>query len=571
MKKNKTKLLSYVVCILMVIVTAFGATGCVRDAGAGGDADKSQLYIGAYGGGFGTAYLEDLKVRFEEYAKDMVFEEGKKGVQVHYVEDKDKYGARTLVNNILEDDNDLFYLSGDALDDFLEGGNTKLLDITDVITESLAEFGETGTIADKLKTSAKNHHLRDGHYYSVPFADSSLGVIYDIDVFEEYKLYFAKNGAPSEKLQQGGSFSAYAYVGEIGDKSAGPDGKYGTGDDGLPATLDEFQVLLNRMSAQGVDSIIWTEMYADTYTSFLPRAFFVDYHGADEAMIRIDGGGESGRETSLITSFDANGDPVIERKTVGLSNIKDSGKQAGYYYGLKMFEMLVQSGTVSAKAFQGLSHVEAQYNFLTSNIVEGEKPIAMLIEGTWWEGEAETSGSFNNCVEEVGEAKGAKENRHFGLFPMPKATEADVGKSTTIIGGTNSIVIRKNLSTEKANLAKTFLKFSLTDESLSKFTSITGLPMPYNYDMDTEDYAKMSGFAKGYWDTYKTSEVYYEFRPKSLINNSALTSLDMPLSYLWSIKPDGVTGYGLIPNEMKFNNVTAKDYFEGIYRKLTIG
>ena len=90
MKKNRFKALSIFMCVFMSFVAMVSGVGCGGGGGEEVDESKSQLYVGIYGGGYGTAYMEDLKVRFEEWAKDKEFEPGRKGVQVFYQEDKDK-------------------------------------------------------------------------------------------------------------------------------------------------------------------------------------------------------------------------------------------------------------------------------------------------------------------------------------------------------------------------------------------------------------------------------------------------------------------------------------------------
>ena len=564
MKKKKTRL---IVCVLSFVIAAVSMTGLFGCGGTDSeqiDSSRTQLYVATYGGGYGTSYLKDLKTRFEEAYKDVEFEPGtgKKGVQVLYKEDKDKYMAETLVTSIAYDDNEVFHLSGDALNDFLSGGEPKILELTDIVTEKLTEFGETRSIEDKLRDAQKAYYKRDSKYYALPFIETTLGIIYDEEVFEENTLYIAKNGAPSERLQDGGSFSGQYKWTKTGEKSAGPDGQYGTYDDGFPATLEEFEQLINQMRKMGVKSLIWTGQFGDTYTSFLTRAFHVNYHGTDEFSILYDAGGSTGRDTRLVTGFSSDATPIIETVNVGNDNIADLAKQAGYYYGLKMYEIILNSGTVSDYSWQDLTQVRTQERFLASNRELGEEPIAMMIEGTWWEQEAESSGIFSDHEKEFENA--SREERRFGLFPMPNATEEDIGKQT-ILGGGGSMVVKAGLSPEKEALAKLFVQFSLTDESLKRFTSITSLPMGYIYEMDETDMKNMTYFGKQYWTVYSSSDVAYEYIPKEQASNGKLLTLQQNLMYLRSENPSG-TSYSLFPTEVHYNNVSLKDFFEGLAR-----
>ncbi len=565
MKKNKMRVFVCAMCLIIAVASMTGLFACGGPSGGEQvDDTRTQLYVATYGGGYGTAYLVDLKQRFEEAYKDREFElgTGKKGVQVLYQDDKDDYVADALVDNIAYEDNEVFHLSGDALNKFLASPEIQIADLTDIMDDPLTEFGETRTIEDKLRPTQIEHYKRDNKYYSLPFIESALGIIYDEEVFEENTLFIAKNGAPSERLQEGGSFSGQYKWTKTGEKSAGPDGEYDTFDDGFPATLDEFEQLIAQMKKMGVKSIIWTGQYGDTYSSFLPRAFHVDYHGVDEFRLLYDAGGTTGQDTRIVTGFNADGSPIIDTVHVDSSNLKQLSKQAGYYYGLKMFEIILKSGTVSDYTWQDLSQVRTQERFLASNRAMGESPIAMMIDGTWWEQEAESAGIFKDHAAIYENA--AKEDRRFGLMPMPKATEGDIGKHT-ILGGGGSIVVKAGLSPEKEALAKLFIKFSLSDESLRRFTSITSLPMGYLYEMEEEDMENMTYFAKQYWEVYSSSDIAYEYIPAEQASNGELNDLRQKLMYLWAEKPDG-TRYSLFPLEVHYNNVSVKDFFEGLER-----
>ncbi len=566
MLRKKSKLLSAVMCVVMAFVAVFsvGAAGCGDSNGEfeNVDTSKTQLYIGTYGGGYGTAFLEDLKIRFEEYAKDWEFSDGTKGVQVLYRADKDRYTSNYMKTNIGYETYDMFFLEGSELSTFIDGG--KIAEITDVVTDTLDEFGESRSIADKLPLASKNYLNRDGHYYEVPFMDTSLGMVYDAELFEEYMLYIAKDGSPSEKLvlgeesQHSGDADDYSWVGATGERSAGPDGNYETEyDNGLPATLDDFQALLDRIYNEPIKSIIWT----DAYAAFLPRAFHVNYHGVTEAGILTTGGGE-GTDTRVIRSFGANDTPIVTTEKISLSNIENLAQQAGHYYGLKMFEMIVDSETISDDAWKGLSNSRVQEQYLLSNVKTTETPIAFMIEGSWWESEAETSGIFKRSKDKM--------DRKIGFFPMPNATLDEYqnridGEKGTIVGDKTSIVIRAGLKEEKMELAKSFLKFSLTDESLRRSTVVSGIPAPYDYELQESDLNNLSFFAKSYIQLYQNSNVYNGYYDDVAKNNASVNAINIHLNY-YSAKKAGTAG-DYLAFQIEFNQLgtSARSFFEGMY------
>lgn len=577
MKTNRTRVLSVILGVFMALTLVLCTACTPRGAGKNVDKSKSQLNIGAFGGGYGTAYLADLKERFESYYEEYSFEDGKKGVQVWYTENKDRYTASSFVDTIIVDTNDLVYTSGAENYQLVDQG--KIVDVTDIVTTPLTEYGENESIADKMNNGLKSYYNYQNKYHSLPFVETSLGLTFDIDVFEDYELYIAKDGAPSEALQPGSTWTeddGYVWVGAEGARSAGPDGRYDTEfDNGLPATLDDFQALIDRMYEVNINSIIWTGQYADTYSTFLARSFQVNYHGVEESSIMYDGGGANGRETRLVTGWNSDGTPKIEYVNVGLNNIKDLGKQAGIYYGLKMFEILLSSGTVSDYVPQELSHVRTQEKFLVSNHRFGETPIAFMIDGTWWENEANEAGIFRDNEEEFGLGR---KDRRYGYYTLPNATLEDYAAKVTanndsdpsndilntINGGGGSLIMNAKISKKQQEIAKTFIRFAHTDESLRRFTVKTSLPAAYQYDLGAAA-SEVSLFAKSYLEVYQNSDKLYGFKPYELQNNNALSDIEDIIMYQWSTGPTGTLGKfaDICPDK-----INAEDYFEGIYRRL---
>ena len=577
MKKNRTRILALILGVFMALTLVLCTACTPRGGNKNVDKNKSQLNIGAFGGGYGTAYLADLKERFEAYYEDYSFEEGKKGVQVWYTENKDRYTASSFVDTIVVDTNDLFYLSGEENYRFVD--ENKIVDITDIVTTPLTEYGETESIEDKMNDELKAYYSYKNSYHTLPFLETSLGLTFDLDVFEENELYIAKDGAPSEALQPGSTWEegdGYTWVGADGERSAGPDGRYDTEfDNGLPATLEDFQALVDKMYEMNINSIIWTGQYADTYSTFLARSFQINYHGVDESKIMFDGGGENGRETRLVTDWNADGTPKIEYVNVGLSNIKDLGKQAGIYYGLKMFEILLSSGTVSDYVPQELSHVRTQEKFLVSNHRFGETPIAFMIDGTWWENEANEAGIFKANKEEFGLGR---TDRRYGYYTLPNATMEDYAKKVaanndadptndilnTINGGGGTLAMNARISKKQQEIAKTFIRFAHTDESLRRITINTSCPAAYQYDLG-EAAKDVSVFAKSYLEVYQNSNVLYGFKPYELRNNNALSDIEDIILYQWSTGASGTLGKfaDICPSQ-----INAEDYFKGIYKRL---
>ena len=591
MKRYGKKVLSIAMCLLMAIVGMVGSVGCNSEkrGGEAVDKTKTQLYIATYGGGYGTAFLQDIEDRFEKWAMDnqKSYEDGKVGVQIYKTASKSKYTANALIDTIESDNYELYFVTGDSLNEFTDanGNSTKLRDISTIVKADNPFDNNTKSIEDKLRSEMKNHHnvgtAANSKYYSLPFVDGGTGLTYDKDVFRVKKLYFEKGGCPSEFCDfvqnnnanpATGEFEDYYFIANANsEKSAGPDGLYGTEDDGLPATLAEFQRLLTEMKEASVASLIWSGEYETEYSPFLARAFANNHHGLEESMIPYDAGGENGRATTIITGFDNQGNPQIkENHLIDIDNIADVVKQEGFYYGLKMFEMILKSGTVAEDAWKSLSHTMTQYVYVSSYPDQKIKDIAFLLDGTWWENEADSANSFNDYGPNF-----YRNKRNFGYFPMPWADESYIGNKYTMAGGGGSFFVSSRVSDKKAELIKDFIQFAFSDESLQRMTINIGVPSPYIYEMDgipdasepTVTYAdKMSSYTRSFYNLYKNSNIVYPFVERELFTR--VKTVGETITYMSSLDAENKS-YTTFPSAWKKNGVTAEQFFTGLYRKAT--
>ena len=87
---------------------------------------------------------------------------------------------------------------------------------------------------------------KNGKYYALPHYSVYQGLMYNIDLFEKKGLYFAK--------ETDNGNDGFVVKGE--EKSCGPDGVYGTSDDGLPSSYEEFFKLCDYMVQRGVTPFV---------------------------------------------------------------------------------------------------------------------------------------------------------------------------------------------------------------------------------------------------------------------------------------------------------------------------
>ena len=271
---------------IIMLLTILTLAACNIDRiGEDEDADlgKTQLYIGNFDGGYGDEWLDKVKLRFEEKYKDVSFEEGKKGVQVIIRNSKNFVGV-TLQNEIQGLQQDVFFTESVYYYDFVNQG--LLLDISDVVEQPLNYEFIDGVENTETETLSIEDKMRQGHidflktpdeaYYGLPFYEANYALIYDVDLFEDELLYFAKDGL-------GNSFGFITDL-EM-ERSAGPDGNPETiYDNGLPATYEDFFKLADYMVRKNIVPITWAGN-VQNYVSSLLTSFWTDFEGREQMML----------------------------------------------------------------------------------------------------------------------------------------------------------------------------------------------------------------------------------------------------------------------------------------------
>ncbi len=553
MKKNVSRLLA----ILCVIVLVFSLTACNTNGPSSTDPanekvddSRTQLYVFNFAGGYGVEWLVAAKERFEELHKDDVLEEGKKGVQI--IINNEKTQGNALDAQILDNRDEIYFAEHVAYYTLKSLG--VLADISDAVTGDLSAFGDAAgsTIEGKLSESQKDYFDIDGKYYGVPHYAGYSGLVYNVDLFNEKGYYFKDNyGTPVE-------IEDYFIYSADDTKSTGPDGQLGTDDDGLPATYEEFFILCKYIQQSGDTPIIWNGAGHTTYVNNLIDALATDHEGYEQKMLQYT---LSGTATTLGTI--QNGEFVPDSTPTDIaSDPLEVFRQEGRYNALNFVEEIVTNkyyyeSTSGGSFNSGLSHMDAQDNFLFAGNDGETKPIAMLCEGIWWESEA--SDTFNEMSNSMG-AEYGKMERNFALMPMPKADKEHLGKSTLMDNIFSICFMKANIAEHKRAIAIEFIKFVNSDESLKEFSAITNTPKALNYTMTDEEMSKMSPFGRSVMKLKLASDIVYPISSNPLyVNNQG--QFDTHNLY-WSI----VNG-----TEIQFasgafydSGITAEQYFAGM-------
>lgn len=547
------------VMTLLILSLALASCG-VKRIGETEETDvaKTQLFVGNFDGGYGEEWIKKAKTRFEEKYKDVSFEEGKKGVQVLIKSSKNYVGVN-LQTEIAGLKQDIFFTESVYYYDFVNQG--LLLDISDVVEKPLNYEFIDGTVNTSNETSSIEDKMHVGHtnflktpeakYYGLPFYEANYNLIYDVDLFNDELLYFAAPG-------MGNSFGFI--TNEDMARSAGPDGDITTTfDNGLPATYDEFFRLADYMVRKNIVPITWAGN-VQNYVSSLLTSFWADFEGMEQMMLNYN---FDGTASHIVDGFDSNGKPIVKSQVITEDNgYLTYGKQLGRYHALSFLEQLLSNKTYynSSLVFSpAQTHRDAQDSFLSGKYISNNDTVGILIDGTWWQ--HESGNVFDAMVKAYGEDASAK-NRKFGVMPIPKVDEDHLGKSTVYEANFSMAFINGNVEKWKQPLAKAFLQFVHTNESLVEFTKTTNTFRPFEYDMSEADVASLTHWGRSLYDIHTKSEFVtpYDYNAVYLKNISTYANeLD-----IWSAMVNKNALYNIPTTAMFNDSVTARKYFEGL-------
>ena len=539
----KKKSIIALVMALILLVSAIPLAGCKSNT-VEYDTTKTHLSVLCYDGGIGSEWAKNAAKRFEEKYADVSFEEGKKGVVIDITNDKldGKNGVTTTPYAV-------WFTESVNFNELI--ATNQIVDITDIVTGSLSEISgnaETGSIQDKLAPEYKSSLTAvDGKYYCVPHYEVYTGLVYDIALFEEYGYYFSTNG----------DFTSVAE-----EKTVGPDGVKGTKDDGLPSSYEELYILMDQMVADGVIPFTWVGS-AENYVNDMFAGLQVAYAGKDEFMLNVTfDSSATNTQATIIDSFNGN-TPVESKVTINNKNGYLMTRQAGKYYAFELMEKIMSNDSYHSKLDKSTSHLDTQEKYILSSLKAGEKPIAMMIEGTYWYNEASEA-----LKRSVNTYKAQAENRKFGWMPLPVQYKGSVtegnGRKNTVLETLNSVAFINAKYKDDAvilDLAKKFLQFCYTDESLVEFSVTTGLPKAVNYTIPEDKLALIDNyFQKDVLDTKMNSDVVYPYSNNPIFVNDQNAFMFNQGSPLWEGTYNGRTSTNYYTAYQA--GISAKEYFE---------
>ena len=542
------------------------AENSTENGGNTGSKEKTTLNVTTFEGGYGSQWLEKVATRFEEQYANVSFEPGKIGVDVIVTPDRN-LTHEMLVQNLAGSSQEVFFTEAVNYYDLKDRG--LLYDISKAVTQPLnyefvdgstAEGEETVTVESKMRDVHKDYFKADdGKYYAIPFYEANYGIVYDVDLFEKYNLYFAAAGQGDAKGFVKNSSTP---------RSNGPDGKAGTSDDGLPATYDDFFKLCDQMVSKKVTPFTWGGKVPH-YVNTLAEGLHVDYEGAEQMSINYT---SSGTATNLVKNINADGSVELYSEEI----TPETGyltwtKQAGRYYSLSFIERLLDNDKyyikkdVSSPSFE---HVDAQNQFVIGKLTG--KPVGMLIDGSWWHNEAEPI--FKAAAKRYGETVAGAKTRKFSFMPLPKATADKVGEPYTIQEANRSVCfVNGNLDASKEKVAFEFIQFCHTNKSLAEFTTTTLTCKPYTYTLTNDELNGMPFWGQELYRLHNeaTFMTTYAKTPTYKANEGKFTEHWNAIMYKTLVTVDKKTVEYEVLTRAMFAGVSAKDYFVGLSTYLT--
>ncbi len=548
------------ICSLLLVGTTVLSTSCKPGGIPGGtpggngnitiDETKTQLFVSNLQGGIGYEWLQKTIERFEEKFADAVYAPNTKGVQI-IPEYEYSVNGRWLI--LPSENYDVFFTENLTYNEYVR--KSEILDISDVVkapAKTSPTTTESVTIESKLSSDQKQVlTMQKGNYYAIPHYEAYRGVSYDVDLFNSSKLFFA---ADKDNGNDG-------FITKVTDaKSVGPNGVPGDYDDGLPATFEEFFKLCDRMVSLKITPFVWPGQ-SIAYTEYLIDVIADNIDGADS--VRLNFTYDSGvNKTKIITGFNENtNEPIVDEVAITPDNGYLLKQQLGKYYGLEVFEKVVskidQYAYTLSNNDSNFTQLNSQEEYIYSNLEN--KPIGMIIDGTYWWNEAKAA--YERSVGQYGDRA---KTRNFAWMPMPTA----VGEADRESGAKNPVVrdimhsyafINAKVSTDqyRTQLAKDFISFCYSDESLQEFTTTTGVPKGLNYELTNQQSEGLNPFAKSVWEFRKKADVVTAM-PSSLI------TIENEQALLWDLYGSTILSqayntpfYAFIAKE------NAEDYFKG--------
>ena len=453
--------------------------------------------------------------RFEDYAEDTLYFDLYKGVNV------DVILCQNLESYLLEQDYygyDIFVTTPD-MDPYVRNYVNKgyLLNMDDVFLNTSDVIGDSAiSIEEKIHPTALSAYKSDDfEYYALPNTSEIVGLFFDVNAFNRYGYFFADDKNDAESFYSEITKETYYFVNptnnstDSDNKSAGVDLVYGTEDDGLPRTLNEFIALCEYIKSFDRYPFICAggELYKADY---LVQALTYSLMGVEEARACMNLNGKVQVVTGftnkplfpgLSNEYEKIYEPIVE--TVELT--EKTGYYASWslakYYAEAFMELSLNfDWWATASRRTNVTSVEVYKDFIYSGYDAQKQEALMLLESSNWFNKVDEEGIINrfNALYNFDR----RNDRVIKVMSMPTlfdGREAYASERTkqTFQQVHPTYVLLANqvgMSASKTEGCKDFLKFLCTEKECNNYTLSTGIRKDLSYDFTLLDLTEISEY-----------------------------------------------------------------------------
>ena len=509
-------------------------------------AGRTEIKVCNFHGGIGSVWIDQAAERYAKIMAGKSYATGKRGV---YININKRMGVTGVVANASTSPDHIFFAERQCMPTIWGQGGV-VMSLNDIVYDETRQGGTLeNSIFDTAKAAIKGKINGQEHYFALPHYEFHGGASYNREIFDEYGAYFADESCNPEYINQFESKygnSNFIFPGLLNEddavKSVGPDGLYGTEDDGLPASFEQLVVLCEFFKTSCEISPFVVSGKFTEHTNYFITGLWTALAGQEQMLNYYDFNGK----VEVVTGF--TNEPIME----GVEYIKkpitewvDMTTATGYYgsqmaakyYAIAFLEILEKEGYYSPESHNNeISHLNAQ-----SVLIYGGKASkspysksAMLMEASYWYNESEENLCFDNYITLTGDTHEidlrqmalptayttAQHEARLTQEEYDALSEADrLGKeahraSALIDIGQAYCLVNNNIkdNEEIRPAVIDFVNFLYSESELRYFTMETGMPRAITYELSENQQESMGIYYKKLWqlrDWQSGSNVIY--------------------------------------------------------------
>lgn len=488
--------------------------------------NKTVINVTSMNGGVGNAWLDATAERFAEEYNDYSFGGGHTGVYVNITK---QMGTSGVTANFGSNNVDVCFSERAKLPGNLASQGI-LADLTDVVTDTFRVDDEEltsgharvgGSLEDNIFDNIISSCMgSDGKYYGIPHYEFYANLSYNHEVLEKYGAFFAADdetdidtfdsGLLGETIKLVGSTSA--------KKSKGPDDEYGTTDDGLPCSFEEFVAFMEYLDYQGIAPVCLAGSCRN-YSAYAMCGFWASFAGQQQMANYYDCSGMVEVVTGYTTESILPGIEYIKKPTTEWIELTAAAGYLGNnmvakYYAYAMMEIIQREEYYTEKETgnANISHTDAMEALISGGNNKTFTGCAMLIDGSYWYNEAKDNGRLESYATQTGD----KHEVDVRLMALPTtfstAERSDpnseyynrtTSKASCLLDigqGWCNVNSKVEDNQEKYDAVKAFVAFCYSEPELRSFTAISGQSRAINYSLTKNDLAGMSTYYQYVWN-----------------------------------------------------------------------